>query len=87
MVYMISYDLNAPSSNREAVEESIKSLGTWCKYLTTTFLVKSDLSHKQVNQIALSNLDSNDKIIVCKVEKPIFGKLTQKQWDWINTNL
>ena len=87
MVYMISYDLNAPSSNREAVEKSIKSLGSWCKYLTTTFLVKSSLSIKDVQKLCAANLDSNDRMIICKVEKPVDGYLNQEQWDWINTNL
>ena len=31
--YMISYDLNSPTNNRKAVEDSIKSLGSWCKYV------------------------------------------------------
>jgi hypothetical protein len=41
MVYMISYDLHEPTNNREQVMNDIKSLGTWCKYLTTTFFGKN----------------------------------------------
>ncbi len=87
MVYMISYDLKSPTSNREEVENSIKSLGPWCKYVTTTYLVKSSLSIDAVQSKVTANLDSNDRMIICKVEKPIKGFLTSKQWDWIHQNL
>lgn len=86
-VYMISYDLHSPTSNREAVEESIKSLGTWCKYLTTTFLVSTTQSLETVQGTAVTHIDNNDQMIICKVEKPIGGWLSQSQWDWITKNL
>ena len=86
-VYMISYDLHSPTNNREKVENAIKSLGSWCKYVTTTFLVKTDFSSSDVQDIATKHLDSNDAMIICKVEKPIMGWLSQEQWKWIRENL
>ena len=35
--YMISYDLFSPTNNRDDVEDSIKSLGSWCKYVSPEF--------------------------------------------------
>jgi len=87
MVYMISYDLHAPTNNREDVENDIKSFGTWCKYLSTTFLISTSSSLEAVNTKCVSHLDGNDRMIICKVEKPIKGWLSQKQWDWIHENL
>ncbi len=72
---MISYDLNSPTKNRKEVEDAIKSLGSWCKYLTTTFLVKTYNDIDSVQGIATKYLDSNDKMIVAKVQKPIKGWL------------
>ena len=86
-VYMISYDLHAPTSNREAVEDAIKSLGPWCKYLTTTFLVSTWLDLDAVQSKATAPLDGNDRMIICKVTKPIGGWLSQDQWNWIAQNL
>lgn len=86
-VYMISYDLHSPTNNRTQVEDSIKSLGPWCKYVSTTFLVSSNLSATSVQEHVTKHLDGNDSMIVCKVEKPILGWLEQKQWNWINENL
>lgn len=86
-VYMISYDLKAPTNNRTKVEDSIKELGSWCKYVSTTFLVKSMLSLKDVEDAVTQHLDGNDHMIVCKIEKPIAGWLSEQQWEWIRENL
>lgn len=85
--YMISYDLNSPTKNRLDVENSIKSLGNWCKYVSTTFLVSSYKSLNEVQSIATNYLDSNDQMIICKIQKPINGWLSQEQWNWIHNNL
>ena len=87
MVYMISYDLHAPTNNRDNVEKSIESLGTWCKYLTTTYLVSTNYDVYQVEEKVTKPLDGNDRMIITKVEKPIRGWLSQEQWDWIKTHL
>lgn len=87
MVYMISYDLHSPTQNRENVENSIKNLGTWCKYLTTTFLVKTTKGSFEVQQAVTKFLDSNDRMIICEINKPIQGWLSDKQWEWIHENL
>lgn len=86
-IYMISYDLYSPTSNRESVEEAIKSLGTWCKYLTTTYLVKSYTGIYDAQDIVTKHLDSNDRLIIAEIQKPILGWLNQDQWSWINQNL
>lgn len=87
MIYMISYDLHAPTKNRENVEKSIESLGTWCKYVSTTYLVKTQLSSADVQSNAIKFIDSNDRMLICKVEKPIQGWLSNDQWKWIRENL
>lgn len=87
MVYMISYDLHAPTNNREDVEKDIKSLGSWCKYLSTTYLISTSCSLDTVSNKCVSHLDGNDYMIIGKVEKPIKGWLSQEQWNWIRENL
>lgn len=87
MVYMISYDLRSPTNNREKVMEDIKSLGTWCKYLTTTFLVKTYKSKQDVTDICTRNLDGNDRMIITPVSEMVNGWLDDKEWTWIRENL
>ena len=85
--YMISYDLHSPTSNRDSVETAIKSLGAYCKYLTTTYLVKTSYSISSVQDICTKPLDSNDKMIICEITGTVHGWLSQENWDWINTNM
>lgn len=87
MIYMISYDLKAPTNNRNDVMADIESLGTWCRYVSTTYLVSTYKDIDSVQEKATSHLDSNDRMIICKVEKPIRGWLSQSEWDWIHENL
>ena len=85
--YMISYDLHSPTNNRQQVEDSIKSLGNWCKYVSTTFLVSTYNDIENVQKIATKYLDGNDNMIICKVLKPIKGWLSKEQWNWISSNI
>lgn len=87
MIYMISFDLLSPTQNRETVENDIKSFGTWCKYLTTTYLISTTADVNTVSNKCVSHLDGNDAMIITKVDKPIKGWLSQKQWKWISENL
>lgn len=84
--YMISYDLHAPTNNRKDVEDTIESLGAWCKYLTTTYLVKSSLTLSQIQSEVSAQLDSNDAMIIAKVTD-INGWLSNDKWNWINNNI
>ena len=85
-VYMISYDLHAPTNNRKNLEECIESLGSWCKYLSTTYLVKSNLTLSNIQSKLAPILDSNDSMIISKVTAAD-GWLTKDKWDWINKNI
>lgn len=85
--FMISYDLHSPTNNRKAVEDAIKSLGSWCKYLTTTYLVRTNQSKSDVQEICTKPLDNNDKMIICEITGTINGWLDQDQWNWINENI
>lgn len=85
--YVISYDLHAPTNNRTAVQDAIQSLGSWCKYVSTTYLVNSNHSLKEVQDICTKPLDDNDKMIIAEITSPICGFLTEKEWKWIEENI
>ena len=85
--YMISYDLKSPTNNRKAVEDSIESLGSWCKYVSTTYLVNTLHSKTSVTDICTKHLDSNDRMVICEITGSVTGWLNQEQWNWINKNI
>lgn len=87
MLYMISYDLHAPTNNRDKVEQSIESLGGYCKYLTTTYVVSTNYDATTVQQKVTKDLDGNDRMIICQTQKPFYGWLSEDQWKWIEKNL
>jgi hypothetical protein len=87
-VYMISYDLHAPTNNREKVENSIKEQSiVWCKYLTTTYVIRSDYDICTIENNVTKYLDQNDKMMICKVQTPIRGWLSDEQWNWLYENI
>lgn len=87
MVHMISYDLNKPGQNYDNVHEAIEGLGVWCHYLESTYLVNTSLSLDDVQSKVTSCLDASDRMIICEINKPINGWLSEEQWNWINSNL
>ncbi len=85
--YMISYDLHAPTNNRTKVQDAIESLGSWCKYVSTTYLVNTSLSILEVQDICTKPLDGNDKMLIAEVTGTLHGYLTDREWKWIAENI
>lgn len=85
--YMISYDLHAPTNNRTAVQDAIKSLGSWCKYVSTTYLVNTTLSIKEVQDICTAPLDGNDRMLIAEITGTIHGQLLDTEFQWIQENI
>jgi hypothetical protein len=87
MVYLITYDLNAPGKNYEALKEAVKSCSTglaaWCRYWDSTFLLRSDKSAKEIARKLSSVLDSNDAFLVIEVNENYSGRSQKAKWDYI----
>ena len=64
---MVSYDLNAPGKNYEALYEAIKSLGAWWHHLDSTWIVKHDGPAGQIRDTLARSLDNNDKLLVVRL--------------------
>jgi len=60
----ISYDLNSPNQDYNAIIEVIKSLGPWASVQKSLWYVKSDKSAEQVALIVREKMDANDSLIV-----------------------
>ncbi len=60
----ISYDLNKPGQNYQAVIEQIKSIGGWAKIHKSFWFVNSDLSARQAADAVWSVMDSSDTVYV-----------------------
>ena len=60
----ISYDLYKTGQNYDAIEKSIKSLGTAIKVNRTFWYVKSHASKEEAWNIVARHLDTNDAGII-----------------------
>lgn len=64
---LIAYDLNRPGQNYDELIAAIKKLGAWWHHLDSTWLVKSNLSTKQIRDQLRSYVDAGDELLVVNV--------------------
>lgn len=64
---LIAYDLNAPGQNYDDLIAAIKGLGAWWHHLDSTWLVRSDLTARDIRDRLSKSLDSGDELLVVDV--------------------
>lgn len=68
---MISCDLSHPDYNYEKVKSIIEHFGTWAHYLdSTTYVIKTPMTVKSIEDSICKYLTRTDRLIVCKVSDP-----------------
>ena len=85
MTYLISYDLNAPGKNYNDLYEAIKnaSNGTWCKPLSSVYIIHSSLSAKAIYDRLSPCLDSNDSVLIIEVKNNAYWYLDKDVSDYL----
>ncbi|MBN5437467.1 hypothetical protein H0S68_00340 [Serratia sp. AXJ-M] len=74
-VYQINYDLRKQKDYSSLVER-IKSYGTWCHPLESTWIIVTNQSAVQVRDHLKAVMDSDDGLLV-----------TRLQWEWAGYGL
>ena len=90
MVYMITYDLNAPGKDYNGLYEAIKAAsdGTWCHFWESSWLIRTGpISANGVFEKLKPHLDDNDRVLVVEVKNNKQGWLEAEHWDYINNNI
>lgn len=83
MVFAITYDLNRPGQSYPNLYSSIKSLGTWWRYLDSFWLIDTTLSAKQIYEHLKPTVDPNDYVLIFEMGKDREGQLPSEAWKWI----
>jgi hypothetical protein len=86
---LVGYDLNRPGQDYEELFEFLKSRGTWCHPLDSTWLVVSPLASAQFRDEVKRHIDANDEVLVVNVTGDnwaAFG-FTQKVNDWLQKHI
>lgn len=86
--YMITYDLNAQGQNYEKVIETIKSCSAvWYSAWKSSYLIKSNMTAKQINDAITQHLDGNDTLFVVEITENYNGRLQETDWNKIKEKI
>lgn len=84
MVNLINYRLHRPSQNYEGLYDAIKSLsGTYWHNTTSSWLVQTALSPKQVYDKIRPHIDGDDELVVFRLEGDYHGQLQPDDLKWL----
>lgn len=88
MLLFISYQFNNSDKDYNPFYESIKNLGNkWWHYIDTAWIIQTDRSIDQCNQILISFLESEDRLFIVDISGAKYdGWLPSKAWEWIKAN-
>lgn len=82
--YSITYDLRSPGQNYSALYEAIKSFGTYAKPTESQWIVKSQLTSREIYNRLAPHLDSNDLIFVAAIDlADVWWVLSKPVADWV----
>ena len=84
--YIITFDLDAPGQNYEALTERIRSYPRWAKLMGSTWSVVTSQTSEQVRDHLKPALDGNDKLLVGGLGTSAWYGLSAKLSDWLKAN-
>lgn len=88
MVYHISYDLNTPGKDYTALYDAIKSLGSWCHPVDSTWYVDTTLTAEAVRNQLDAVMDATDYVIVSRASASAAWRLPSPEVsDWLEQHL
>ena len=64
--YVITYDLDKPGRNYDALYEKIKSYGTWARVTESNWVIVSEKSAVAIRDDLRTTMDQNDRLFVIK---------------------
>lgn len=67
MVYLVSYDLNAPEQDYQKLINAICRYENSCRVLRAQWLIQSDKSAKQIFKELVAFIDSDDELFIYEV--------------------
>jgi hypothetical protein len=88
-VLLVGYDLNSPGQHYEALWEKLRSYGTWWRHLDSTWLIKANLTPRQLHDQLAPLLDVNDELFIVDITGRAWWSrgLSERALNWIHSNL
>lgn len=86
MVYCISYDLQKPAQNYDALYNAIKSYGTWWHQTGSVWIIVTSDTAANIRDFLTKKIDSNDKLFVVALNREWAGiGFSQREYDWLKS--
>lgn len=86
---LIGYDLNEAGQDYKTLIDEIKELsgGTWWHHLDSTWLIRCELTAKQVRDHLKQFIDKNDELLVINVTADNWAGVGFEKYDWLHKHL
>ena len=79
MVYLVSYDLNAPEQDYPQIIKAIETYDLNCRVLKSQWLIWSNRSAEQIFNHLSRFIDDDDELFVCEVTRNCEGKFNDNR--------
>ena len=84
MIYIINYRLHRPTQNYDDLYKAIRALsGTYWHNTTSSWVVQSRLSAKQIFGQLKPHIDDNDELVVFRLQGDYYGQLNPDDIKWL----
>ena len=84
MLYLITYDLNAPRQDYQTLFSAIEQISNgYTRCLKSVWLINTNLNADQIVHKLLNYIDENDGLFVAKVTSDFQAQLPNEQCKWI----
>lgn len=84
MVYLISYDLNTPGKNYNDLYIKLRSFNSYLHPLESTWVIDTLFSAKEIFDRLNPTIDSNDKLLIVKLDTQWHALLSQSDYEWLH---
>ena len=84
MIYIITYETNAPLKNYSSLRKAIKNYPSWWHHIRNTWMIRTPQSAETVYNKLCKHINQSDRLIVIEVTPNYQGWLTDKAWKWID---
>ena len=83
MIYLVSYDLNKPGQDYQALIDAIQTYDGYCKALWSQWFIYSNESAKDIYEHLRAYIDDNDRLLVCEITENQKGWLSKEVVAWL----
>lgn len=84
MIVLVSYDLNKPGKDYEALYDTLRTADSWWHFLDSTWILSTSLSVESWGEKIRRVIDENDSVLVVDIsKKKRDGWLSTDAWKWL----